>query len=415
MKTKLTQRTIEAQIKALGDKPVYLWDTELSGFGARLSPKGEVSWLVQKFIGGRGGRAVRQTIGRVKDGIDLTEARTLAASEIGDIRKGIDVLARKRSLRHKVRDQLNSIRTEEAIDEFIKANSIGSRYWKDTERLLRASLSSFLKRPIMEITKADVRKLLDQKQGKPAAARNLFAALRPFFSWAVEHDHLEVSPIVALSAPEPLPSRDRLLTEMELTALWHVSMSLSNPWGQFYRILVLTGQRIGEVSGMRWEEIDMEKALWIIPKERAKNNKSHIVHLSSQSLVELRSLSNQQEGFVFPAKRLTKKDQELKGEGSIKGFSKSKAQVDTLMTSYLREKTGNDTYTLMPWRVHDLRRTMVSGLAQMGFPTDVVDRLLNHVSGSQSGVKGVYQRYEFLKERQKALVAWGEKVRSLQT
>ena len=137
------------------------------------------------------------------------------------------------------------------------------------------------------------------------------------------------------------------------------------------------------------------------------------VHLSPQSLNELRSLSNKQEGYVFPAKRLTKKDQELKGEGSIKGFSKSKASVDALMTAYLKGETGKSDYKLMPWRVHDLRRTMVSGLAQAGYPTDVVDRLLNHVSGSRSGVKGVYQRYEFLKERQEALQAWGEKVATL--
>jgi integrase len=413
MKTKLTQKTIEAQIKANEGKVVYLWDTELSGFGARLSPSGEVSWLVQKFIGGRGGRAIRQTIGRAKDALDLADARSLAEQEIGDIRKGINVVLRKRQLRHKVRDQLNSIRTEEALEKFIKANSEGTRYWSDTERLLRASLSSFLKRPIIEVSKADVRKMLDDKQGRPAAQRNLFAALRPFFSYLLEHDLVEVSPLSSISVPDPLPSRDRLLTDLELKALWEVSSTLNNPWGQFYRLLILTGQRIGEVSGMRWEEIDMTKALWTIPKERAKNGKAHIVHLSPLSLNELRSLSNRQEGFVFPAKRLTKKDQESKGEGSIKGFSKSKATVDALMTAYLREKTGNSAYNLTPWRVHDLRRTLVSGLAQAGYPTDVVDRLLNHVSGSQSGVKGVYQRYEFLKERQAALLAWGERVLTL--
>ncbi|MDQ0997030.1 integrase [Phyllobacterium ifriqiyense] len=413
MKLKLTQKAIETQVKGLDGNAVYLWDTELSGFGARLSPSGEVSWLVQKFIGGRGGRAVRQTIGRAKDGMELTDARKLAVSEIGDIKKGVDVLARKRELRHKVRDQMNSMRTEEAIEKFIKANGKDTRYWKDTERLLRASLSSFLKRPIIEVTKADVRKMLDDKRGRPAAQRNLFAALRPFFSFLVEHDLIVTSPVSSISAPDPLASRDRLLTDLELKALWEVSKGLSNPWGQFYRLLILTGQRIGEVSGMRWEEIDMEKALWTIPKERAKNNKAHIVHLSSQSIDELRSLSNKQEGFVFPAKRLRKKDQKLLGEGSIKGFSKSKANVDALMTAYLKEKADNPTFKLTPWRVHDLRRTMVSGLAQAGYATDVVDRLLNHVSGSQSGVKGVYQRYEFMKERREALMAWGEHVLSL--
>ena len=220
MKTKLTQKTIETQIKANEGKVVYLWDTELSGFGARLSPTGEVSWLVQKFIGGRGGRAIRQTIGRAKDAIELADARSLAEQEIGDIRKGINVVARKRQLRHKVRDQLNSIRTEEAIQKFIKANGNDTRYWSDTERLLRASLSSFMKRPIIEVSKADVRKMLDDKQGRPAAQRNLFAALRPFFSYLLEHDLIEVSPLSSISAPEPLPSRDRLLTDLELKALW---------------------------------------------------------------------------------------------------------------------------------------------------------------------------------------------------
>lgn len=431
MQAKLTLKSlkdVQSSVSEAG-KPLYVWDTELSGFGAYVSPKG-ASWLVQKWLGGRGGKAVRQVIGRTRDGMDLSEARGIAAASIGDLHRGVDLSAQRRRQRQEVREGLHSIRTSDALDRFFSKREVSegepNRYRAEMKSNLRKSLSGFSKVPLRDITRADIRTLIEAKPSG-ASARNLFAALRPFFNFCVDQDLLPVSPMEKMNPPPPVQSRDRCLSKEEIKALHKASYHMPSPWGAFYRVLLLTGQRREEVAGMHSSEIDFEKNVWVIPRERAKNGKAHIVHLSplvleeianaqgSERSSELRSLSLSEvssgtpsKRYVFPAARVRLKE-DGRTEAHISGYSKMKTKLDGYMTTAL-EAEG---LVFLPWRVHDLRRTMASGLAEIGYPTDVVDRLLNHVSGSQSGVKGVYQRYQFLKEREEALISWADKVKRI--
>lgn len=401
MKTKLTQKNLDAaKSEAVGKgKPIYVWDTDLAGFGAYVSPKGDVSFLVQKWAGGRGGKAIRYVIGKTKNGMELPEARKLATGNIGDISKGANPVAVRRSTRQETRDRLNGTRISEALDLYIPDRA-NSRFKREKKKALQSAFDAvgLTKTPVADITKSDVRKMIARKvdEGKQAAARNLFAALRPFFSYCVDHEIITFSPMANMSSPSPVASRDRLLSSDEIKALWKASAQLSDTWTAFYRLLLLTGQRRDEVAGMTWSEIDLEKRIWTIPADRAKNSVAHVVHLSDP-VVSILDETDEKErkGFVLPASR---------GEDNhISGYSKMKRDLDTRMGKILDGP-------LTPWRIHDLRRTMASGLAEMGYPTDVADRLLNHVSGSRSGVKGVYQRYEFMRERKEAIEAWGKRV-----
>lgn len=460
MKTKLTQKNLDA---ARGEavqkgKPFYVWDTDLSGFGAYVSPRGDVSFLVQKWAGGRGGKAVRFVLGKTKNGMNLSEARTLATQNIGDISKGVNPVVVRRSVREETRDRLNGTRVSEALGMYIPERA-NSRFKREKRRALQSAFetSGLLKTPVADVTKSDVRTMIARKveEGKPAAARNLFAAIRPFFSFCVDQEIIAVSPVEKMVAPSPVASRDRLLSSDEIKALWQATSSqgddsgfalLGTPfrpipqtWCRFYRLLLLTGQRRDEVAGMKWEEIDLVAKVWTIPAERSKNGVAHIVHLSDEALAELSLMdvshsvpsrggdSLPSRGFVLPAsKRRNVGTSGVSSAGSaggsslspsapkvttqrgghISGYSKMKTSLDNEMAGILERP-------LAPWRIHDLRRTLASGLAEMGYSTDVADRLLNHVSGSRSGVKGVYQRYEFHKERKEAIEAWGKRVSEL--
>jgi integrase len=170
-----------------------------------------------------------------------------------------------------------------------------------------------------------------------------------------------------------------------------------------FRVLLLTGQRREEVAGMRWREIDLDAGQWTIARERCKNGKAHTVDLSPEAVQMLDPLGE------AAAPRLVKSAEEedlvfsTTGRTPVSGFSKSKARIDARMQGILGDK-------FQPWRTHDLRRTAASGMAALGFQPHVIERVLNHVSGAQGGLVGVYQRHEYREERRRAVMAWGAHV-----
>jgi integrase len=412
MREKITAKTVEkhrldAQKERRG---LYLWDTELRGFGCRCSPKGRVSWLVQEWRGGRwakdgegkkeGGTAKRVVIGHLPP-MSLEKARKEAAQAIGDVAKGVDLVDRKQKERIKLREAINATKLEETITLFVKRNRKPGRYWSELEQIYARDVVSFFGKdsPVASITKADIRQLIEAKQDKhPAAARVLFAALRPLFRWCVERDVIAKSPLEDLKPPAPMESRDRVLSDAELKAFWSATSapSLFNP---FYRLLLLTAQRREEVGSVRWNELDLEAATWTIPKERTKNKKQHVVHLSPQAIAvinELAKAEHEPTDYLFTTTQDT----------AISGYGKAKARLDELMQETLGSK-------LPSWRVHDLRRTAASGMAKLGFQPHIVERVINHISGAQGGLVSVYQRYEYVEERKRAIEAWGSYVDQL--
>lgn len=412
----LTSKSLMQPVKiaVAEQRSLHIWDTELSGFGCYISPKGKVSWLVQRWTGGReGGKATRQVIGK-GDLIDLQEARKIARRVLLDIDSGIDVAERKREAR-KPKVQQTAITVSEAIGKFSDLSAPWNSgrtetYLLERQRRLSVGLAEHLSNPLPGLQKADIRTALDKKETQ-STKQALYAALSPFLSWSLEHDLIETNPLASISAIQPVASRERVLTKLEIKALWSASYHMPDRWGSFYRLLLLTGQRREEVAGMHLCEIDFDKSEWTIPEERTKNGKTHIVHLSSTALAEI----GQAQGYVFPAARIrltstkskTSKDQ--KTEAHISGYSKMKIKLD----GYMKKELAKEGHEFKPWRVHDLRRTMASGLAEIGVLPEVIERVLNHTSGATGGLKAVYQRYEYLKERKEALEAWASRVGAL--
>src|SRR5262249_49553783 len=213
-------------------------------------------------------------------------------------------------------------------------------------------------------------------------------SIKTFMSWCVGRAVLDRSPAEGIPLLSKKIARDRLLDDNELAGVILAARKIGGPYGGIIEVLVLTGQRREEVAQMRWEELDLAQRLWTIPKLRAKNKKSHIVHLSERTLAILKH-QNRQGAFVFS----------LLGKRPFQRFSVGKQELDQL--------SG-----VAGWRIHDLRRTCVSGMARLGVAPHVADKILNHQSGTISGVAAVYQRPEFLAERKEALERWGLTLRA---
>jgi integrase len=251
---------------------------------------------------------------------------------------------------------------------------------------------------MVSVTRGDVAALVDTVSARsPSVARALFAAIRPFFKWCRDRGLIEVNVIADLKGPAPLASRKRVLSLEELKTFWTATAGLDWPFCPVYRLLLLVGQRRDEVSAMNWKEVDLANGVWIIPGERCKNGEEHTVDLSPQALAILEALPGERRGFVFTTT----------GTTSVSGFSKSKVRLDKLMS----EAIGGPP---KPWRLHDLRRTMATLMGEeLEIDAGVIERILNHISGSQGGLQGIYQRQQYKQKRKAAMLAWGSFIERL--
>jgi integrase len=222
-------------------------------------------------------------------------------------------------------------------------------------------------------------------------ANRVLAAVRKFFNWCIGRGILEISPCSGITAPAREQARHRVLSDEELALVLHAAGQIGFPFGSIVEVLAFTGQRRDEVGRMAWEHLDLRRRVWIMPGEHAKNGKPHLVQLSRPVLALLEAVPRSGE-LVFSGD----------GKRVFQGYSKAKARLDSL--------SG-----VTDWTLHDLRRTVVSGMARLGVTPHVADKILNHQSGTISGVTAIYQRHEFLKERERALQVWGDHVQSLRT
>ena len=240
-------------------------------------------------------------------------------------------------------------------------------------------------RSVHELTKRDVVEVVSaiEQRGAPGAANKTLKSIKTFLRWCVGRAVLDRSPAEGVPLPAREVARDRVPDDRELAQVILAARKMGGQYGGIVELLALTGQRREEVAGLSWEELDFVQRIWTLPKARTKNAKAHIVHLSRQALTVLER-ADQRGALVFS----------LLGTKRFQHFTYAKRQLDQLSGV-----TG--------WRLHDLRRTCVSGMARLRVAPHVADKILNHQSGTISGVAAVYQRHDFLTERQEALERWG--------
>ncbi len=425
---KLTDGVVEGI--PLGERDSYVWDTALPRFGLRVTPAGTRIYLVQfraKASGG-GSRTRRIVIGRHDGDLwSVTKARAAARKLLAPVDLGKDPFADREDDRAARADAAEAKAAaaaaaahnadarardafEKVAERFIDLCLKDSRSGHEVARLIRQGpAKAWTGRHIAEIRRADVADLIDAiRKRSPATARLTYAALRGLFGWCVERDLIAASPCDRLKAPPRPEARDRVLSDDELRAIWRACEGLGHPFGPIIRLLMLTGQRRAEVAGMAWSEIDIQASTWRIPRERTKNGRAHEVDLSAEALAIINAVSRTGD-VLFEARRAPARVGAAAGSkvatpGAARGFSATKRRLDEL--AKLEKMNAS-------WRLHDLRRTAATGMAGMGIAPHVIERILNHVSGVQGGLVGVYQRHEYRVERKAALADWGQRVAAI--
>ena len=279
-------------LPATGCGGLRVEDVEVSGFGLYASPKGAASWVFQHWIGGLGGQPRRMVFNQYP-ALSVEDARKQAQTLRADVNKGVDILTRKERLRQDKLKSIHAPKLVDAVETYLKRHTKPGSYWIEVRRKFEREIIPAIGRDtsVATITRAEVRRLIEAKQdkGQHGSARYLFAVLRPFFKWCAEHDICPVSPLQGVTPPKPLEERDRVLTDSEIKSFWSAT-AVDPIFGPFYRLLLLPAQRREEVSDMRWSELDLDAGVWTIAKERTKNKKEHVVHLSSQALAIIRAV-----------------------------------------------------------------------------------------------------------------------------
>ncbi len=375
---RLTKTAIDALPTSKSD--VVYWDAGYPGFGVKVTPKGRKVFVVLCRTGGAGSKLRKYTIGP-HGRMTLHQARVAAQKVFAAKLEGRDPAAEKREAKRRV----VADRVEDLLEMFIAQRLSQNRSGGEISRLLRREVGkTWAGRSVHEITKRDVVEVVTaiEQRGAPVAANKTLKSMKTFLRWCVGRAVLDQSPAEGVPLPAKEIARDRVLDDEELTRIILAAREIGGPYGGIVEFLALTGQRREEVARLQWEELDLAHRIWTIPKSRTKNAKAHVVHLSEQSLAVL-TRADQNSPLVFS----------LLGTKPFQEFSRAKRVLDQLSGV-----TG--------WRLHDLRRTCVSGMARLGVAPHVADKILNRQSGTISGVAAVYQRHEFLVERRAALDLW---------
>lgn len=410
---KLSKRTIDATHP--GAKDIFVWDDDMAGFGLKVTSAGAKVFLYQYRLGGRGTKTRRWTIGRFGAPWTADKARDEAKRLAQLVDQGIDPMdALKRQRRVEATLGFKAY-VETFTDGYLKAEWGDS--WPQAKRQLEMHVIPHLgDSPLPTIGADQLNPVLDALIGRPALRRNVWAVMSKLFAWAEKRDDIDKSPMAKMAAPPAAKARKRILSPDELVAVWRASYQLEHPRGALVRLLMITLQRRSEVAEMPWSELKKDTDVWHLPGERAKNDQDHIVPLSDLAREEVAALGWKRRGLALPCST---------GSTPVSNFSDMKAGLDRAMKPILQEMADmradaesepRHEMEWQPWRLHDLRRTGTTNLQALGFPIEVTERVINHHQGGETaGIRGVYNLYEYLPEKTRALQAWADHLRHLVT
>lgn len=390
------------------------------------------------------GRIAKLTLGPYADGdeskgeptigmpLTLAAARALAADIHRKRAQGTDVIADRQAT--KVRQRIEVTQrvvtgfagnVQSYIEDYAQKNL---RDWRETARMLglQYSLEATSKviknglcdrwsdKAVTAIDQADIEAVIIEARrlaipGMPprnkgrseARARKLLTALSAFFDWLHTEHLVKKNPCRDVARPENGKPRDRVLSSDETRWFWLAADQERGAYGPLLKLLLLLGARLDEVSGMVRDELSDDGATWNLPGSRTKNRRPHVVPLPpmARDLIATMDGPENKTGpscFVFTTT----------GTSPVSGWSRLKHRLDANM----RAIAGQD---IPDWRLHDLRRSFVTGMGELGIAPHVIELCVNHVSGSRGGIAGVYNKSQLMPERKAALERWAVHVAQL--
>jgi integrase len=361
-------------------------DSGCRGLYLNVYPSGRKSWSVRYRLNGRTGnltldgfpplalarKAATQALVEVAQGNDPAAAKAAAKAEAQTSPRGPDTVER---LAHQFIEQYAKRRT--------RPNS-----WRQTVYVFRNDVvPAWGKRSVHDITRRDVRDLLGGIAGdRPIMANRVRGVLSKFFGWLAEEDVITTSPMIGVKPPSKENVRERVLSDDELVRLWRATNAIGGPAGVCVKLLMLTGARRSEIAELRWSEVDGD--VLSIGAERMKGRTSHVIPLSTQATAIIDAMPRTGE-FVS-------------GKAAVNHFHRIKPELDSLMGD-----------VKPPWVIHDIRRSVATGMAKLGIAIPVIERLLAHKSGTFKGIVGTYQKHSFLPEMAVAVQKWADHVEQL--
>lgn len=353
-------------------------DEKQNGLVLRASPSGVMAWTVI-YTDRETGLKQRATLGKWPD-MDTPRARAAALVALRAVQEGKNPSKDKRARREaKTVKQLG----QSFIENYAKARK---RTWQEDERILESIIYPALGNiRVTALKRRDIVDMLDKKaKTAPAMADHALALLRKLLNWAVERGAAQVNPASGISRRAPIVTKDRVLSHSELKALWEGLPAIHAEAGAVFALLALTGQRLGEVCGMRAGEVDLAAKTWTIPSSRTKNRLVHIVPLAEAAISVLAA--------------------RVEGRSPMDPvLSRGSRPMDIRYIGKLARGIQGGTNK---WTPHDLRRTVATGMAALEIPPHVIEAVLNHISGAKAGVAGIYNRHSYAAEKRRAIETW---------
>ena len=381
---KLTKASVQSLALPTGKGDRFEWDDDLPGFGIRL--RGNTArWVIQYRLGAQ---QRRESLGDVRK-ITLEDARKIARSRFAQVELGTNPAAEKAKTRAAA--VAASLTLEKIAERYLaaKVTRVRPNTYGQTKLHLTVHWRPLANTPIDGIRRADVAARLQEitrEHGRTAAARARIN-LSAMFNWAMREGICEANPTLATNNPtERIRPRERVLSDHELAAIWRACDD--DDFGRIIKLLILTGCRREEIGALKWSETDLADGVITIPGERIKNHRERSLVLPRVAWNILKSVPKREgREFVFGGR----------------GFS-AWSYMQILLHGRITAAEGK---RLPHWTLHDLRRTMRTGLGRIGVEPHIAERVINHTKG---GVEAVYDRYTYRREVQMALARWAEHV-----
>jgi integrase len=385
MRTKLDARTVAGLALPEGKDEEIFWD---AGFGLRLrrSPDGSVrrTYVAQCCIGGR---TRRETVGPA-DRLTFSQAREAARQLLARVALGHDPQREKEERR--ARAALTFRRAAEAYLDARRGELRPASMKAATLYLVGDAFKPLHARPLGEVTRADVaaRVAVVARERGTATAAAARRALSAMYAWAVASGWAESNPVIGTLAPAQGPAGEHVLSDAELAAVWR-AVDGESDFGRCVRLLILLGSRRSEVGNMRLSEFDLDAGAWTLPASRSKNHRPLVLWLPPAALDLVRSASRHGLDHLF-------------GPAGFVNWERSKRALDRALGDAVR-----------PFRLHDIRRSVATRMADLGVEPHVIEAVLNHHGGHRRGVAGIYNRSVYERQARAALARWSEHVLAL--
>jgi integrase len=366
------------------------FDDELKGFGFRLRSEGgrlSRTWVAQYRARGR---TRRQTIGDYEK-VTAEQARAAAKVTFGEVAAGKDPQGDKQAQRLTAARTLRSV-----VDDYLAMKESTLR--PASYRMAKLYLTDSYFKPlhaaaITDITRADIAPRLNAitRDSGRVTARSARSALSSLYTWALKQGIVQQNPVIGTEDPAPARSRDRVMSDPEIVAVWNAC--LDDDYGKIIRLLICTGCRRDEIGGLRQGEINFDAGTITLPAERVKNRHAHVLPLPPLARSIIASIPQRAgRAHLFGTR----------SSGGHTGWDRSKKDLD-----------GRLAGKVAAWRVHDLRRTVATRMADIGVEPHIIEAILNHYSGHRAGDAGTYNRSTYSRQIRAALALWDDHLRSL--